>query len=101
MRIRPPIRLVQPMPTELPLDTVYASEKDNSSEVRNDFVQANKPLSNLLKMPKRQLDLRESFFENEASPLTQRQISAEQMDATANVNAEMPLFDLKCKFLKK
>ncbi len=54
MRIRPPIRLVQPMPTELPLDTVYASKKDNSSEVRNDFVQANKPLSNLLKMPKRQ-----------------------------------------------
>ena len=27
MRIRPPIRLVQPMPTELPLDTVYASEE--------------------------------------------------------------------------
>ena len=23
------------------------------------------------------------------------------MDATANVNAEMPLFDLKCKFLEK
>jgi hypothetical protein len=101
MRTRPLIKLVRPAPTELPLPTIFPNKHEEAEEIDNGLIQSNTAIANFPKQLTRKMNLRESLFDDEQSPLTQRQITAEQMESTNNVHAEMPLFDIKRKFMQK
>jgi hypothetical protein len=101
MRIKPSTRLIDPMPTDLPLTASYTPKSNESQLPQNDLIQSNKSFPNTPQNLGRNMNLRENFFAPQSPFLQNRLNSIENNGKLDSLPTEMPLFDVKKKFLQK
>jgi len=100
MRIRPSQRLVELMPTELPMDLPPSTQMKKDLPVTADLIQ---PVQGSKIVPlgvSRTFNIREKFFAPQNSLLDQRLQAIETRYGDKTIPSDEKLFDLKKKFLK-
>lgn len=100
MRIRPSQRLVELMPTELPMDLPPSTQMKKDLPVTTDLIQSGQVSKIMPLGMSRTFNIREKFFAPQNSMLDQRLQAIETNNGSNKLPSEEQLFDLKKKFLK-
>jgi hypothetical protein len=100
-RIKPAVLLREPTPTELPIKLPPESFTEEKNIKQSEFITRNQPFTSMPQMPVRSFNLRDRFFAPEDSLLNQRLKALEQNEKFNAINSDVPLVDLKKKFLQK